>query len=1065
MRTLVTLALVLFGHHHHLAAQSRLERYAVVLEAPPLIEVLNTGKASEARAAAANTRAAIEARGIEVLHSTHRLVNAIYVRATEQQAAELNGVFGVRRVNPMRPIRRALQKATDLVNAPAAWNVVGGPDRAGQGVKIGILDSGIDPNHPSLKDTTSPLPAGYPKCRGAECDYTNRKVIAARSYVDLLVIPEDAEISRPDDLSPRDRVGHGTAAATVAAGRESEGPAAKIRGVAPAALLGNYKIFGSPGINDTTFDDVIITALEDALDDGMDIVSLSFGAPALWAPSDRGNICGARANEPCDLLVDAIEKAVKAGLTVVTVAGNDGDLGVRLPTLNSIQSPGVAPSAITVGASTNGQAYYSGVLPQGNDAGQRRLRALFGNGPKPSAPLTAALRDVSRLEDNGKACSPLTNGSLTGAIALIERGDCSLSIKVNYAQKAGAVGVIIHQTQSNSVTPMMGLRETGIPAALVGKDDATFLKSLIDRQADRRVTLDPALKPESAESDLIAYFSSQGPSIGDSLIKPEITAVGTNLYMGTQTYDPNGEMFDKSGYTVAQGTSFAAPMVAGAAAIAKQRYPRLKPGQLKSLVVNSAADLLTDYDYDDKPIDAPWTAGGAGLLNVRDMARANFTIEPATISFGVVSAASGTPSRTLVFTNLTNSTLSLQLESRPNVLSLAPSSLSIPANSSRELLVRLTGGSRGSPGAYEGEIRVTGGAMPMRIPFLFLVSDNAPFNIFPLRGFDFSGVVNERLPGRLTFKVVDRNGAPVRDAAVRWGVTLGDGQIGDEPNTRTDELGIAEARAILGPRLGEQEFAAEVGNLTVYFTGIARLRPLIETNGVVNAASLRVGQGLAPGSYISILGRGLADSTQSPSTSYLPLSLSGVSVSFDLPSRKESYPGRIAFVSESMINVQIPWELQGVNSVQMKVSLGDFSSALYTVPLNDHSPAAFEFTEEGSGRVLVAARDGNLQPIGTTNPARKGQTVLIHANGLGPVENRPATGEPTPQDPASAVRVMPEITIGGRPARVQSAVLTPGSISLYQISAVVPEDAPSGLQPMVLTSNGITAKTVTIPVQ
>ncbi len=1063
MRTLIPLALVLLSHHHQLPAQGRLERYAIVLEAPPL--ALAGDKADDSRAAQENVRAAIEARGVEVLHSTNRLVNAVYVRATERQAAELAGVFGVRRVTPMRPIHRALQKATELVNAPAAWNVVGGADRAGQGVKIGILDSGIDQNHPSLKDTTSAIPAGYPKCRAADCDYTNHKVIAARSYADLLVIPEEAEISRPDDLSPRDRVGHGTAAATVAAGRESEGPAGKIRGVAPAAYLGNYKIFGSPGVNDSTFEDVVITALEDAVADGMDIVSLSFGAPALWAPADSGGVCGARANDPCDLLADAVEQAVKLGLTVVTAAGNDGDLGLQLPTLNSIHSPGVAPSAITVGASTNGQGYYAGVLPQGSDAGQRRLRALFGNGPKPAERFTAPLRDVARLEDDGKACAPLTNGSLTGSVALILRGDCALSIKVNHAQKAGAVGVIVHQSQSNSVTPMLGLRETGIPAMLIGKDDAAFLKTLLDRQPDRAVTLDPALKPEAWEADLVAYFSSQGPSIGDSLIKPEVSAVGTNLYMATQSYDPNGEMFDKSGYTVAQGTSFAAPMVAGAAAIARQRHPRLRPGQLKSLVVNTAADLLTDFDYDGNEIEAPWTAGGAGLLNVRDAARANLTVEPATLSFGVVSPASGTPARTLLFTNLTGSTLTLQFESRPNVLSLAPSSLSIPANSSRELQVRLTGGSRTAAGAYEGEIRAGGGALPLRIPFLFVVKDNTPFNIFPLTGFDFNGVVNERLPGRLRFKVVDRNGAPVSGASVRWGATLGDGHIGEEPMTRTDDLGIAEAVAFLGPRLGEQEFAAEAGNLTIYFTGMARLRPLIETNGVVNAASLRAGQGLAPGSYLTIQGRGLADSTQSPTTSYLPLSLSGVSVSFDVPSRKESFPGRIAFVSESLINVQIPWELQGVNSVRMKVSLGAFSSALYTVPLNDYGPAAFEATEEGSGRLLVAARDQAMQTIGTANPARRGQTIVVHANGLGPVDNRPATGEPTPSSPVAAVRVRPEVTIGGRPAVVQSAVLTPNSIGLYHISVTIPEDAPAGLQPLVLTANGITAKSVTIPVQ
>ncbi|MBI3680174.1 MAG: S8 family serine peptidase [Acidobacteria bacterium] len=1047
----------------------RLERYAIVLDAAPLAEQNDIHKDVQIRAAQQTLRAAVEQRGGRVINSTRLLVNALYVLATEEQAAELARLDGVRAVEPMRRLRLSLNKAAELVNAQGGWNVVGGPDRAGQGVKIGILDSGIDQNHPAFQDTSLSVPAGFPKCRGEDCAYTNRKVIAARSYVDLLVIGEEPEISRPDDTSPRDRVGHGTAAAMVAAGRLVQGPAAAIRGIASGAWLANYKIFGSPGVNDATFDDVVITALEDAVIDGMDIVSLSFSGPALWGPNDRGVTCGLPGTRPCDLLVDAIENAIKLGLTVVTVAGNDGDLGYRLPTLNSIHSPGTSPGAITVGASTNGQAFYAGVLVEDNDvpAAQRRMSALFGDGPKPGQPLRAPLRDVSKLEDNGRACSPLTSGSLTGAIALIERGDCSFPVKVNNAHNAGAIGVILFNQGSNGVFRMQGLAETGIPAVLIGADNGQTLKRFLERLPGRPVALDPALQAVQAEPDIIAYFSSQGPSAGESAIKPDVTAVGTDLYMATQKYDPNGELYDPSGYTAAQGTSFAAPMVAGAAAIARQRNPRLRPGQLKSLVVNTAVDLLDDFDYDDRLVPARWTGGGNGLLNVRDVLLANVTIEPATISFGAITTPPY-PVRTLTFTNLTNNSLSLQFEvlrrdqDRNLSIALTPSSLAVPANSSRELQVRLSG-SLPQPGSYEGEIRVAGASIPLRIPFLYLVTDSAPFNIFPLRGFDFTGVVHEPLPGRLTFKVVDRYGLPVPDVSVRFGATLGGGQT-DRPTLRTDELGIAEARAILGPQLGDQEFAAEAGGLTVYFPGRARLRPLIESNGVVNRASLRVGSGLAPGSYISILGRGLSDVARTFSTSYLPVSLAGVSVSFDVPARRLSLPGRLYWVSENLVTVQIPWELQGLNSAQMKVSIGDFSSALYDVPLSDYSPAAFEYIEEGSGRLLVHARDEASQLVGTTNPARRGRTIQISANGLGPVENQPPTGEPSPVALART-KVEPQLTIGSRPAQVLSSGLAPQAIGLYRIEAVVPQDAPTGLQPLAITVNGITGKTVTLPVQ
>src|SRR5258708_35135695 len=97
----------------------------------------------------------------------------------------------------------------------------------------------------------------------------------------------------------------------------------------------------------------------------------------------------------------------------VAAAGNDGFIGLKYPTLNTILSPGPAPSAITVGASTNAHLFFAAVLAAG-----RRISALFGDGPKPNPPLSAPLRDVSQLGNDGRACSPLSAGSLTGAIAL-----------------------------------------------------------------------------------------------------------------------------------------------------------------------------------------------------------------------------------------------------------------------------------------------------------------------------------------------------------------------------------------------------------------------------------------------------------------------------------------------------------------------------------------------------------------------------------------------------------------------------------------------------------------------
>jgi subtilisin family serine protease len=127
--------------------------------------------------------------------------------------------------------------------------------------------------------------------------------------------------------------------------------------MAPRAFLGNYRIFGSPGVNDTTSDDVIITAAEQAMNDGMDIISLSLGAPALTGPLDAGSICGESTGTPCDPLASALESAAKAGMIIVVAAGNNGEDGANYPSFNTIASPGDAPSVIAAGASTNSHAF------------------------------------------------------------------------------------------------------------------------------------------------------------------------------------------------------------------------------------------------------------------------------------------------------------------------------------------------------------------------------------------------------------------------------------------------------------------------------------------------------------------------------------------------------------------------------------------------------------------------------------------------------------------------------------------------------------------------------------
>ncbi|MGH9667689.1 MAG: S8 family serine peptidase, partial [Bryobacteraceae bacterium] len=1010
-------------------------------------------------------RTEVVRRQCDVTGSMQTLLNAVFVSATKEQAAALRNLPGVERVQLLPRFHRTLNTALGLVDTPSAWSVLGGMQNAGAGMKIAVLDTGIDQNHAAFQDPSLAAPAGFPKCSGSDCAYTNNKVIVARSYVGPLALLDGTpQNTRPDDLSPRDRVGHGTAVAMIAAGETNTGPLASITGVAPKAFLGNYKIFGSPGVNDVVFGDVPLMALEDAFNDGMDVAVLSIGNPAYWSPSQQGADCGITpADSPCDPFAAAVQNATGAGLAVVISAGNDGNSGSEAPSLNTIDSPGDVADAITVGATTNSHLLYSTVAVAGF-AGQGPVYALFGDGPKPASPLMGPVADVTALGDNGKACAPL-NGSLAGSIALIQRGDCAFFDKVVNAQKAGAIGALIYQADgSDFLFPLTGLGNTGIPAALIGNTAGAALKSFVASHAGATATLNLSVAAAQASLGQVAYFSSHGPAIGNSGIKPEITAIGADLYTATETYDPNGDLYDPSGYTGVEGTSFAAPMVAGAIALVKQRYPNLTAAQLKSAIVDTASGGLNDLDANGNPVPARVTAVGAGQLDVAAAVNTTVTAEPAVVSFGVIGSGA-LPSQTLKLTGIGSQPVNLTLsvtgaDSDANAhVTISPANLTLSLGQTAQVTVQLTG-SMPVAGSYQGFISVQGGGSPLRIPYLYSVTDGVPYSFLPLPSSEFVGDVNGQTT--LTFKVTDKYGVPVPNVQVDFQPTIGGGSI-SQASPATDSLGIAAAQVNLGSQPGPQQFTATASGATVYFDGRARPVPAIATGGVVNNASNQSGA-VAPGSYVTIYGNGLSETTESFHTPYLPISLAGVSVSFDDTARKLSLPGRLTYVSPSQINVQVPWELQGGTAVAMKVSIGNSQSGLYTLALADTAPAFFEYDDPKAG-LSAAALDEGYAVIGANHPAQRGHVVQFFVNGLGPVDSQPADGEVSPADPLAHTRVIPAVTIGGKNAEVTFSGLAPKIVGLYQVNAVVPNDATAGLQSVSLTVNGVTAKATQLSVQ
>ncbi|MBM3795224.1 MAG: hypothetical protein FJW31_14400 [Acidobacteria bacterium] len=1061
-------------------AAGRSTRYVLVLADPPVLEAERTmaraavaGHRLKVLSAQASVREAIAGMrlGVAVQGSSAGVLNAVFVSAPAGSEAELAGIPGVARVVEDAPIHLAAVRAMDLHRVSEAWQNVGGEANAGARVKIAVLDTGIDQDHAAFQDSSLVMPGGFPRCQERDCRFTSNKVIAARSYVERLVysFPED---TRPDDESARDRKGHGTAVAMVAAGVRHQSPLGIISGVAPKAFLGNYKIFGSPGVNDSTYTSAVAPALDDAIADGMDIAVLSFGRPAVWGPLDRGRTCDLAAERPCDPLADAVENAARRMLVVVA-AGNDGGIGTNSSfALNSIHSPANAPSALAVGATTNIQRYRIAVSVEGAmvPAPLRAIPALFGQGNRLAAPLRAPLRDAAAVLDGGLACSPLPSGSLTGAIAIVQRGpanNCKFTTKIIHAQRAGAVAVLMEQTDGvDALVLMQSLRETGIPALMISSSAGKALREFLRFNEGREATIPTAVSAFPFEENFTAFFSSLGPSIANGAIKPEVAAVGYPLYMATQRFDPNGEMYSPDGYVAAQGTSFAAPIAAGTAALFKQRYPNATPAMMKSSVVNTATPDVDDVDERDRIVAASIHAVGAGKVSAPGAARTTLATNESVLSFGYLFAGTLPLSRPFTVSNLGNAlaAVRLQVEGANNAaarLALEASPFNLMPGASRQISVRLEG-TRPAPGLYSGIVSVSGGAVTLRVPYSFMVGDGTPFSIVPVRGFDFTGQTGTAV--RPFFKVMDRYGVPVNGVAVTWPASRirGGGRI-DAAFGNTDGHGIHEARVILGPQVGDQSFTAQAGGLEVTFAGRALLAPAIATDGAVNAASNQVGRGMAPGSYIAIYGQALSEVFKIASTASLPLSLANVSVGFDAAGGR-SYPGRLYFVSPGQINLQVPWELQGLNGAQVKVSIGDISSALYALPLDEHSPALFEIPDPG-GSVVAAALDAQFRLVTTANPLQRGQPGQLYGNGLGPVSNQPGSGEPSPAGPLAETRSTPAVTIGGRPAQVLFSGLTPGSVGLYQINIIPAADTPTGLQPVVVTIGGVASKPVNMAVR
>lgn len=741
---------------------------------------------SRIRGEQTHMRTRFEQRHARVLGSVDTVANAMFVELDGDNArAQLAALPGVKRVVPMREFHRVMDRAIVVHKVADAWAQIGG-DRAGEGVKVAIIDTGVEVSHPAFQDSGLSAPEGFPRTTYASDEAnTNGKIIVARSYVSMLP-------RRDADTSARDRVGHGTALAAIVAGGRTAGPLATITGIAPKAWIGSYKVFGSPGVNDTSSDAAILKAIDDAVADGMDVINISLGSDL--AP---------RLDE--DLEVQAIERASRAGVVVVVSAGNNG------PGMNTMASPGTAPSAITVGAVTNDRMFGASV----DVPGLGTFLALTGSGPSPGAPVTAELADVSAIDGDGLGCNALPAGSLNGTIALILRGSCNFSVKLDNVQQAGAVAALVYATEQSPDPIGMSVGAATLPAEMVGNGDGTAIKALLS-DGPRVATLSFTIGPVTAPAYRRSSFSAAGPNV-NTAIKPDLVAVGSNVYAATQRLDRNGDMYSADGFVLVNGTSFSSPIVAGAVALIKSARPGLTVDQYRSLIINNATDAYTGTgDL------AGMQVAGSGSLDALAALNSTVTAYPASLGFGTGSTDPRMHT-TLTLTNLgpAEDTFYIETDDRGGNPGPAADAVQIAAGASAE--VPVTWNADGlAAGTHEGFllIRSATTGLASRVPYWYDVASSTPAAISVLSTTS-SGRRNGLLRDAILFRVLDSAGVNLTGADPTVTVLAGDGTARNVVSYDWEVPGLFGVTVQLGLAPGVNTFRIQAGetSTTVSISG------------------------------------------------------------------------------------------------------------------------------------------------------------------------------------------------------------------------------------------------------
>jgi len=632
------------------------------------------------------------------------------------------GVVAVQRAtleHPLTDVTPGFLHASDL------WPSLGGAANAGQGVLVGVIDTGIWPEHPSFIDTGLPDPRPghtYPCLFGdgthpvlGPAFTCTHKLVGASAFTATYLAEFGAlagEFCRPQagTCSARDADGHGTHTASTAAGDHDVAASifgvsrGQVSGMAPGASIIAYRACLSEGCTGPD----LLAAVDRAIQDGVDVINYSISGGTWY-------------EDPVEL---GFLSAYGADVVVNAAAGNAGPAA---GTMNH-----VAPWTVTVGASTSPRQFATSVhLAAGGDSLDVTGVSVTAGIASP-APVVLA-QDVPGSD--GPFCgADLPAGSATGSVVVCRRGgDVARVDKGYHVLQGGAAGMLLTNAAVQDVETDNHL----LPAVHLDLPAAEQLLAFLAAHPGGVTATWPQGQATAAQPDVLAAFSSRGPA--GSFVKPDVVAPGVQILAGkspepVETFGgPPGELFQ-----AIAGTSMAAPHSAGVSALLRAAHPAWTAGQIKSALMTSAVTnpVLEDGATPASPFDM-----GSGRIRADTAAATPLTFDvPAQTYVDEIGdtthhldlnlpsvdapAVPGTVTTTRTATNVTGAEQAFHVEvAGPSgaAIDVTPATFTVPTGGSEELTITIDGSALPA-GQYFGSIELVAdgpSSTDVRLPVAF----------------------------------------------------------------------------------------------------------------------------------------------------------------------------------------------------------------------------------------------------------------------------------------------------------------------------------------------------------